>query len=385
MSTSPRNPQCRTVLQVGPLKSSLAQTLQDDYGAYVLPDEADERAAFLSTHGGEITAVVTSGRTGVDADLMSALPGLGAVVHFGVGYDTTDVDAAAGRGVAVSNTPDVLTDCVADTAVGLMIDVMRQFSAADRYVRAGRWPVDGMYPLTRQVSNTRVGIIGLGRIGSAIAKRLSAFGCTIAYHNRHQVEDSPFDYVSSPEKLARRVDVLIVAAAGGSGTRKLVSREVIDALGVAGYLVNIARGSVVDQEALVEALTAGRLAGAGLDVFADEPNVPESLSTMDNVVVLPHVGSGTVQTRAAMEALTLRNLDSFLTTGQLVTPVPMPSQHVWLVALSRLGTAPEFTWHGPAHAGAAVAAESGIDPCPRQENPQDDRRTHPTTPTIREG
>ncbi|WP_123027661.1 2-hydroxyacid dehydrogenase [Mycolicibacterium stellerae] len=326
MSTSPRSPHGGTVLQVGPLKSSLAQILRDDYAAYVLPDEADGRGEFLSTHGQEITAVVTSGRTGVDAGLMSALPKLGAIVNFGVGYDTTDVDAAAERGVAVSNTPDVLTDCVADTAVGLMIDVMRQFSAADRYVRAGRWPVDGMYPLTRQVSNTRVGIIGLGRIGSAIAKRLIAFGCTISYHNRHRIDDSPFEYVSSAEELAGRVDVLVVAAAGGPGTRKLVDRKVIAALGVDGYLVNIARGSVVDEEALVEALRAGRLAGAGLDVFADEPNVPEELSAMDNVVVLPHVGSGTVQTRAAMEALTLRNLESFLATGALVTPVPMPAK-----------------------------------------------------------
>ena len=160
-------PQNRPVLQVGPLKPSLEQTLQDDYAAYVLPDEPAE---FLAEHGAEIRAVVTSGRTGVDAELMAALPNLGAVVNFGVGYDTTDVDAAASRGVAVSNTPDVLTDCVADTAVGLMIDTLRQFSAADRYVRAGRWPVDGNYPLTRQVSNTRVGIIGLGRIGSAIAQ-----------------------------------------------------------------------------------------------------------------------------------------------------------------------------------------------------------------------
>ena len=246
-------------------------------------------------------------------------------MNFGVGYDTTDVGAAAARGVAVSNTPDVLTDCVADTAVGLVIDVMRGFSASDRYVRAGRWPVDGMYPLTRQVSNTRVGIIGLGRIGSAIAKRLSAFGCSISYHNRRQIADSPYTYMSSPEELARNVDVLIVAAAGGSSTRKLVSREVIDALGVDGYLVNIARGSVVDEEALVEALSEGRLAGAGLDVFADEPHVPEALLKMDNVVVLPHVGSGTVQTRAEMEELTLRNLDSFLKSGQLVTPVPMPA------------------------------------------------------------
>ncbi|WP_101947895.1 2-hydroxyacid dehydrogenase [Mycobacterium sp. 3519A] len=312
----------RSVLQVGPLKPSLAQTLQDDYAAYVLPDDPAE---FLAAHGDEISAVVTSGRTGVDAELMAALPNLGAVVNFGVGYDTTDVDAAAGRGVQVSNTPDVLTDCVADTAVGLTIDVMRQFSASDRYVRAGRWPVDGNYPLTHQVSNKRVGIIGLGRIGSAIAKRLSAFGCVISYHNRHAVEGSAYTYIGSPVELAAGVDVLIVAAAGGSGTAGLVSREVIDALGPDGYLVNIARGSVVDETALVDALVGGRLAGAGLDVFVDEPNVPEALLTMDNVVVLPHVASGTVETRAAMEELTLRNLDSFLQTGTLVTPVPMPA------------------------------------------------------------
>jgi hypothetical protein len=166
MSTDARTAQSRPVLQVGPLKPSLAKALQDDYAAYVLPDEPAE---FLAEHGDEIRAVVTSGRTGVDAELMAAMPNLGAVVNFGVGYDTTDVDAAAARGVVVSNTPDVLTDCVADTAVGLVIDVMRQFSAADRYVRAGGWPVEGNYPLTRQVSSKRVGIIGLGRIGSAIS------------------------------------------------------------------------------------------------------------------------------------------------------------------------------------------------------------------------
>src|SRR5689334_2113068 len=181
MTTSPAAASPRTVIQVGSLKPSLAQTLQNDYAAYVLPDGRAERQALLSSHGTEITAAVTSGRTGVDAELMSALPNLGAIVNFGVGYDTIDVGAAAERGIAVSNTPDVLTDCVADTAVGLVIDVMRQFSAADRYVRAGRWPVDGTYPLTRQVSNTHLGILGLGRIGRAIARRLSAFGCTISY------------------------------------------------------------------------------------------------------------------------------------------------------------------------------------------------------------
>ncbi|MBX7432602.1 2-hydroxyacid dehydrogenase [Mycobacterium sp. Y57] len=314
-----------SVLQVGPLKPSLAQTLATDYAARTLPEAPADRAAFLARHGSEITAVVTSGRTGVDAALMAALPNLGAVVNFGVGYDTTDVDAAAQRGVAVSNTPDVLTDCVADTAVGLMIDTLRRFSAADRYVRAGRWPVDGNYPLTRQVSNTRVGIIGLGRIGTAIALRLSAFGCSIAYHNRNPVPDSPYRYAPSPVELARGVDVLVVAAAGGGGTQGLVGAEVLYALGSTGYLINIARGSVVDQDALVSALADGRLAGAGLDVFADEPRVPEELFASDNVVLLPHVASGTVQTRAAMEALTLRNLDAFLATGELVTPVPLPA------------------------------------------------------------
>ena len=307
----------RTVLQVGPLKPSLSATLVDDYAAWVLPDAGEDRQSFLSQHGAEITAVVTSGRTGVDAELMAALPNLG--------YDTTDVDAAAARGVAVSNTPDVLTDCVADTAVGLMIDTLRQFSAADRYLRAGRWPVDGNYPLTRQVSNTRVGIVGLGRIGTAIALRLRAFGCSISYHNRREVPDSPYTYAASPVDLARGADVLIVAAAGGDGTRNLVDRAVLDALGSDGYLINIARGSVVDQDALVSALLDGRLAGAGLDVFADEPQVPQQLFALDNVVLLPHVASGTVQTRAAMEALTLRNLDEFLATGALITPVALPA------------------------------------------------------------
>jgi len=314
----------RRVLQVGPLKPSLTETLRTSYAALVLPDDDAGRTAFLAEHADEIAVAVTSGRTGVNAGLMASLPSLGAVVHFGVGYDTTDVDEAARRGIAVSNTPDVLTDCVADTAVGLMIDVLRRFSAADRYVRDRRWPVDGDYPLTRQVSNTRVGIIGLGRIGSAIAHRLSSFGCSISYHNRREVADSPHTYVASPRELASQVDVLIVAAAGGADTRHLIDREVIDALGAGGYVINIARGSVIDEAALVDALTTGRLAGAGLDVFADEPHVPDELLTMDNVVLLPHVGSGTVQTRAAMDDLTLRNLDQFLNTGQLVTPVPMP-------------------------------------------------------------
>lgn len=312
------------VLQVGPLKPSLAETLRTVYAAGELPTDSAERARFLAEHGDDVHVVVTSGRTGVDAALMSDLPKLGAIVNFGVGYDTTDVGMAAELGIGVSNTPDVLTDCVADTAVGLMIDTLRRFSAADRFVRSGSWTAGANYPLTRQVSNTRVGIIGLGRIGSAIAARLTAFGCTISYHNRRQVDGSEYSYAATPVELAKSVDVLIVAAAGGSGTYKLVDADVLAALGPAGYLINIARGSVVDEQALVDALVNRRLAGAGLDVFVDEPDVPGELFDLDTVVLLPHVGSGTVQTRAAMEQLTLDNLDSFLTSGTLVTPVVSP-------------------------------------------------------------
>lgn len=308
------------VLRVGPLKPSLMESLSGNYDALVLPG-VDERAEFLALHGKSITAAVTSGRTGVDADLIEHLPNLGAIVHFGVGYDATDVDAAAARGIGISNTPDVLTDCVADLAVGLVIDALRQVSFSDRYVRDGRWVSEGNTPLTRQVTGKRVGIIGLGRIGTAIADRLSGFRCPISYHNRNEIEGSSYTYAASAEALAGGVDILVVAASGGSGTKHLVDSDVLDALGPQGYLINVARGSVVDEDALVERLADGRLAGAGLDVFAHEPSVPDALLSLDNVVLLPHVGSGTVETRAAMEALTLENLDQFLADGTLTTPV----------------------------------------------------------------
>ncbi|HEY9313653.1 2-hydroxyacid dehydrogenase [Williamsia sp.] len=311
------------VLQVGPLKPSLARTLSTDYDALLLPVD-ESRPAFLATHGDSVNAVVTSGRTGVDAALMADLPNLGAIVHFGVGYDTTDVEVATQKGVGVSNTPDVLTDCVADTAIGLLIDTLRGFSAADRFVRAGRWPREGNVPLTRKVSGSRVGIIGLGRIGTAIADRLAGFGCDIAYHNRREIPGSRYRYATSPADLAASVDILVIAASGGKGTQQLVDRSVLKALGPEGFLINVARGSVVDETALVELLGSGGLAGAGLDVFADEPNVPAELLDLDNVVLLPHVGSGTTATRDAMEALTLQNLDEFIATGTLTTAVVQP-------------------------------------------------------------
>ncbi|SFC59049.1 Lactate dehydrogenase [Nocardioides terrae] len=309
------------VLQVGQLKPSLAETLRAEYDALVLPQDGDT-SSFLAEHAASIGVAVTSGRVGVGTELMRALPSLQAVINFGVGYDTTDVAQARERGITVSNTPDVLTDCVADTALGLAIDVLRRISAADRFVRRGAWPSEGNYPLTHRVSGKRVGILGLGRIGSAIATRFEAFGCPVSYHQRTQMADSGYRYLPSPQELAAAVDILVVATAGGSGTRGLVSRDVLEALGSDGYLVNIARGSVVDQPALVDLLVSGRLAGAGLDVFADEPKVPEELLGLDNVVLLPHVGSGTVETRAAMERLTLDNLAAFLADGRVLTPVP---------------------------------------------------------------
>ncbi|WP_299055867.1 2-hydroxyacid dehydrogenase [uncultured Nocardioides sp.] len=310
------------VLTVGDLKPSLVATLAETHDAPVLPTDPGERAAYLAEHGSDVRVVVTSGRFGVDAELMAALPSLEAVCNFGVGYDTTDVAAAQQRGVVVSNTPDVLTDCVADTAVGLALDVLRGLSSADRFVRGGDWSAGKSFPLMRRLSGKRVGILGLGRIGRAVAQRLEAFGCPITYHSRRQVDGVDYAYAASPAELAAAVDILVVVTSGGPESANLVDRTVLKALGPDGWLINIARGSVVDEDALVDLLVSGGLAGAGLDVFAHEPKVPDALLGLDNVVLLPHLGSGTVETRAAMEQLTLDNLEAFLDRGELVTPVP---------------------------------------------------------------
>lgn len=301
------------ILAVGRLEPSLEKQLTAKYTPVRLPVDTEQAE--------DVTVIVCGGRPGVDAALMDALPRLGAIVNFGAGYDAIDVAAARARGIGVSNTPDVLNDTVADTALGLMLATMRGFTAADRYVRDGRWATDGPFPYTRDLTGSRVGILGLGRIGSAIATRLRGFDCAITYHNRHEVPDSSFRYAASAVELAASVDVLVVVTAGGSDTVHLVDREVLEALGPQGYLINVARGSVVDQDALIELLEAGRLAGAGLDVYAAEPDVPTRLRALDNVVLLPHMGSATARTRTAMATLAMRNLEEFLSSGQLVTPV----------------------------------------------------------------
>jgi hydroxypyruvate reductase len=296
-----------TVFQACPLLPSVEDALRANYKIVDAPSS-------------EVVAAITSSRFGVTREQMDAMPSLRAIVHFGVGYETTDVEHARSRGIVVSNTPDVLTDCVADLAVGGLIDVLRRMTTADRFLRRGAWQ-DGQFPLATKVTGKRVGILGLGRIGRAIAHRMTGFDAVLSYHSRNPVPDVPYPYAESPQALAAAVDVLVVATSGGPATAGLVSAEVLAALGPAGYLVNIARGSVVDEPALVAALTSGTIAGAALDVFADEPNVPAELLDMDNVVLLPHIASATVETREAMGELAFRNLQQFMTDGTLVTPV----------------------------------------------------------------
>ena len=301
---------------VGNLRAELDTALRTTYGAVSLDDLSADAAA-------RAIVAVTSGVWGVRSEHLDRLPGLGAIVNFGVGYDSTDVSEANRRGVIVSNTPDVLTDCVADTAIGLMIDVMRRLSAADRFVRRGEWASGRVPELARRVTKARVGILGLGRIGLAIAHRLESFDATISYHNRREREDVAYAYAASPLELARGCDVLVLAAAGGVGSRHMVDSDVLDALGPDGFLINVARGSVVDERALVIALEEGRIAGAGLDVFADEPQVPAALLGREDVVLLPHLGSATLETRAAMTDLAIANVARFLADGTLVTSVQL--------------------------------------------------------------
>jgi lactate dehydrogenase-like 2-hydroxyacid dehydrogenase len=299
------------VVRLGGLMPFVREWLGERYAA---PDLAD-----LADPAGVVVAVVGGGAP-VGAAEMDALPDLRAIVNFGVGYDNVDVAEARRRGVVVSNTPDVLTDAVADLAVFLVVDLLRGISAADRFVRRGAWAAGERFPLTRDVRGARVGVLGLGRIGTAAAERLEVFGAEVAYHSRSP-KDVAWAYHDSPVALAEASDVIVVLTPGGPGTEHLVDAAVLDALGPDGYLVNVARGSVVDEQALVAALEQGRIAGAGLDVFADEPRVPEALLGRDDVVLLPHVGSATVETREAMGRLVLDNVDAFLARGELVTPV----------------------------------------------------------------
>lgn len=271
--------------------------------------EEGAQRSWLEDHADAVTLVVTGGHLGCSNDLIAALPSLKLIAINGVGYDKVDVGFANGRGVDVSTTPDVLTDDVADLAVGLTIGLLRGLPAADRFVRDGRW-LEETFPLGRKVSGRRFGIVGLGRIGRAIADRLSGFGA-VAYHGR-AAKDAPYRFEPDLAALARDSDILVLACAATQATRNLIDADILKALGADGYLVNVARGSVVDEVALVAALDSAGIAGAALDVFVEEPAVPAALIASDRTHLAPHIASATVETRIAMADLVLANVDALL-------------------------------------------------------------------------
>jgi lactate dehydrogenase-like 2-hydroxyacid dehydrogenase len=279
--------------------------LETRFAVHVDAHNAD--AAAFEALAPRLVGLAASGESKVPGSLMARLPALKVISVFGVGYDGIDIAAARDRGVAVTHTPGVLTDDVADLAMALMLAVARGLPRADQHVRMGLWPQGGL-PLGRKVSGSSLGIVGLGRIGQAIARRAAAFGMRIAYTARNERPDSGLAYFPSARALAAEVDFLVVITPGGAGTRHLINAEVLNALGPEGYLINVARGSVVDEDALVSALLGGGIAGAGLDVFANEPHVPEALWRLPNVVLTPHVASATVQTRQAMADLAFANM-----------------------------------------------------------------------------
>lgn len=309
-----------TILIVGPLMP-YAVSLLEDSGAEVLhlPEDASQ-AAFLAEHANRVRAVGLA--RAIDTELIDALPRLGLIANFGVGYDNVPVAHCASRKVLVAHTPHVLTDDVADTAIALMLMAVRHFGQAERYLRAGRWVSEGMFPLSGSLKDARVGILGFGRIGRAVAQRVAGFPVTISYHDVSADGSVPYAYAESPVALARGSDVLIAVLPGGDATRGIVDRGVFEALGPDGVFVNVGRGTAVNQDDLIAALKSGTIATAGLDVYAREPDIPQELTAMDHVVLLPHVASGSHATRKAMADLFARNILEFMRTGEAVTPVP---------------------------------------------------------------
>ncbi|MEO6984539.1 MAG: 2-hydroxyacid dehydrogenase [Paralcaligenes sp.] len=308
-------------LPLGQQADSLAR-LEQDFEVIQLW-QADNQDAALAACKDRVVAVVTGPSTPTPAEFIDKLPCLKAICSFGVGYEHVAVAYAHKKDIQVSNTPDVLNDCVADLTWGLILTTARHISHADRYVRAGQWGHGPRLPLATKVSGKKLGILGLGRIGREIAERARGFKMDVRYHGRHAHQDAGWPYEPSLLELARWADFLVVAALGGPTTHHLVNRAIIEALGPKGVLINISRGSVIDETALVHALENGELGGAGLDVFEAEPKVPDSLKQLDNVVLLPHIGSATVETRWAMVDLVLRNAQAFAKTGRVLTPIEL--------------------------------------------------------------
>ena len=290
--------------------------------AFAAPDQD----AFIDKIAPTVRAIAAvAGHGPVNGALMARFPKLEIVSSFGVGYDHIDAKWAGEHGIVVTNTPDVLNEEVADTALGLTLCTVRQLPQAERYLRAGHWRKRGDYQLTPSLRDRTAGIVGMGRIGKAIARRLEAMKVPVVYHTRRPVADVPYRHYPSLVDMARDVDLMIVITPGGAATRHLVNAEVLKALGPNGILINVARGSVVDEEALIKALKDKTILSAGLDVFAHEPNVPQALIEMENVVLLPHVGSASQATRRAMDELVANNIVSWFSGKGPITPVPEAS------------------------------------------------------------
>jgi len=312
----------RNVLVMTPRIPFLLDSLRRDYTVHAYW-EATDPAAFLHGIGAGVRAVVTNGVVGCSRDVIDALPNLRVITVGGVGLDAIDLDRARERGIQVTTTPGVLTADVADQALALLLAASRQIVVGDRYIRTGGWDRAEDLPLTSRVTGKRAGILGLGEIGKAIARRLSAMDMRVAYTGRHEQAGVPYAFVPSVLELAQQVDVLIVSAAASDDTRHIVNADVLRALGPRGMLVNIARGSLVDENALIEALQNGTLGAAGLDVFTNEPHVPDALRALDNVVLAPHAGTRTTESRQDISRIVRANLDAFFTGQPLVTPVPL--------------------------------------------------------------
>jgi lactate dehydrogenase-like 2-hydroxyacid dehydrogenase len=310
------------ILLVGASKPVIANGLAADFNLHKLGD-AKDREAFISGIADKVRGfAVPFSNIQIDGPLMARFPRLEIVSSFGVGYDHVDAKWAGEHGIVVTNTPEVLNEEVADTALGLLLCTVREFPQAERYLRAGKWK-EKAYPLTKATLRDRtVGMIGMGRIGKAIARRLEAFGVPIVYHSRNAQPGVPYRYYPKLVDMARDVDTLMVIVPGGKGTQNMINAEVLDALGPNGILINMARGSVVDEPALIKALKERRIYSAGLDVFVNEPDVPKELVEMEHVVLFPHLGSGSVWTRTKMDQLVVDNLKSWAAGKGPLTPVP---------------------------------------------------------------
>ena len=311
------------VLMVGPVMPLIEQGISRAFTLHKLW-EAPDREALIANLAPRLRAIVAGGgkHEPMGPEFLGRFPKLEIISSFGVGYDHVDAKWAAAHGIVVTNTPDVLTEEVADTALGLLLCTVRELPQAERYLRAGKW-LEGDYPLTRATLRDRIiGMVGLGRIGKAIARRLDAFRVPVVYHSRHPQPGVPYRHYPNLVDMARDVDVLMVVTPGGPATKHLIDANVLEALGPDGILINMSRGSVVDEPALIAALEAGKILSAGLDVFANEPRVPPELMAMENVVLFPHVGSASVYTRDAMGQLVVDNLLSWAAGKGPLTPVP---------------------------------------------------------------